>query len=84
MSPEERQSLIDAKKCFECKEEGHMARDCPNRMKKEREADKGEPKTKKARPSAGLVPDVIGESPTDATELCRAWGRAWGKEIRRL
>jgi hypothetical protein len=34
LSPEERQRLMDANACFNCKEPGHLARDSPKRSKR--------------------------------------------------
>ena len=73
-------------KCFECGATGHRFKDCPQRVSKAHN-EKGvstaeeEPKVKKIKTSAGLIPDVIGEQVADeSTELCRAWGKIRDQE----
>ncbi|MCO5562485.1 hypothetical protein L7F22_016112 [Adiantum nelumboides] len=70
---EERKALRDAKKCYIC--EGHFANECPQRNSQNKD-DKSDRKGKKPKPSAGLVPDLVGDQQNvDVTELCRAWGK---------
>ncbi|MCO5592854.1 hypothetical protein L7F22_046858 [Adiantum nelumboides] len=67
---EERKALRDAKKCYIC--EGYFANECPQRNSQNKD-DKSDRKGKKPKPSAGLVPDLVGDQQNvDATELCRA------------
>ena len=83
---EERKQLFTEGKCYVCKQEGHKFYDCPNWKRidtsanKGRDARKGDKRAdaigKKNRPSAGLVPDIIGDAKDEKrTELCRAWGK---------
>ena len=38
--------------------------------------DKSESKGKKPKPCVGLIPEMVSDQPnTDATKLCRAWGK---------
>ncbi|MCO5588450.1 hypothetical protein L7F22_042406 [Adiantum nelumboides] len=77
---EERKALRDAKKCHICEEEGHFANECPRRNSQNKD-DKSDRKGKKLKPSAGLVPDLVGDQQNvDATELCRAWGKVRDQE----
>ncbi|MCO5578309.1 hypothetical protein L7F22_032149 [Adiantum nelumboides] len=72
---EEHKALRDAKKCYICEEEGHFANECPQRNSQNKD-DKSDRKGKKPKPSAGLVPDLVGDQQNvDATEWCRAWGK---------
>ncbi|MCO5591325.1 hypothetical protein L7F22_045307 [Adiantum nelumboides] len=77
---EERKVLRDAKKCYIC-EEGHFANECPQRYSKNKD-DKFDRKGKKPKPSARLVPDLVGDQQNvDATELCRVWGKVRDQEV---
>ncbi|MCO5554545.1 hypothetical protein L7F22_008075 [Adiantum nelumboides] len=53
---------------------GHIASNCPQ---KKRPADSEDMEDRKGKRSmAGLVPDMVGDKPnSDASELCRAWGK---------
>ncbi|MCO5614684.1 hypothetical protein L7F22_068968 [Adiantum nelumboides] len=54
---------------------GHYATNCPQKKRPADSEDKEDRKGK--RPMAGLVPDMVGDKPnSDASELCRAWGKA--------
>ncbi|MCO5613336.1 hypothetical protein L7F22_067612 [Adiantum nelumboides] len=55
---EERKALRDARKCYIC-EEGHFANECPQRNSQNKD-DKSDRKGKKPKPSARLVPDLVG------------------------
>ncbi|MCO5597457.1 hypothetical protein L7F22_051535 [Adiantum nelumboides] len=78
---EERKALRDAKKCYICEEEGHFANECPQRNSQSKD-DKSDRKGKKPKPSAGLVPDLVGEQQNvDAMELWRAWGKVRDQEV---
>ncbi|MCO5566836.1 hypothetical protein L7F22_020518 [Adiantum nelumboides] len=78
---EERKALRDAKKRYICEEEGHFANECPQRNSQNKD-DKSDRKGKKPKPSAGLVPDLVGDQQNvDATELCRAWGKVRDQEV---
>ncbi|MCO5577777.1 hypothetical protein L7F22_031611 [Adiantum nelumboides] len=56
------------------KKPGHIAPNCPLRKRPADSEDKEDRKGKK--PMAGLVPDMVGDKPnSDASELCRAWGK---------
>ncbi|MCO5567677.1 hypothetical protein L7F22_021371 [Adiantum nelumboides] len=69
---EERKALRDAKKCYTCEGGGHFANGCPQRSSQ----------NKDDKSSAGLVPDLVGDQQNvDATELCRAWGKARDQEV---
>ncbi|MCO5563146.1 hypothetical protein L7F22_016783 [Adiantum nelumboides] len=77
----ERKALKDAKKCYICEEEGHFANECPQRNSQNKD-DKSDRKGKKPKPSAGLVPDLVGDQQNvDATELCRTWGKVRDQEV---
>ncbi|MCO5557861.1 hypothetical protein L7F22_011433 [Adiantum nelumboides] len=53
---------------------GHIAQNCPRKKRPTDSEDKEDRKGK--RPMAGLVPDMVGDKPnSDASELCRAWGK---------
>ena len=78
-TPEERKVLMDNDQCFTCGEVRHRFYEWPKRKRNSSGA-KDEPMTKeeskKPKPSAGLVPDMVGERRNDeASELCRAWGK---------
>ncbi|MCO5602902.1 hypothetical protein L7F22_057042 [Adiantum nelumboides] len=76
---DERKALRDAKKCFIC--EGHFANECPERNSQDKD-DKSDRKGKKPKPSAGLVPYLVGDQQNmDAAELCRAWGIVRNQEV---
>ncbi|MCO5577844.1 hypothetical protein L7F22_031679 [Adiantum nelumboides] len=78
---EECKALRDARKCYICEEEGHFANECPERNSQNKD-DKSDRKGKKPKPSAGLVPDLVGDQQNvDATELCRAWGKVRDQEV---
>ncbi|MCO5554388.1 hypothetical protein L7F22_007918 [Adiantum nelumboides] len=65
---EERKALRDAKKCYIC-EEGHFANECPQRNSQNKD-DKSDRKGKKPKPSARLVPDLVGDQQNvDATDF---------------
>ncbi|MCO5550557.1 hypothetical protein L7F22_004044 [Adiantum nelumboides] len=55
---DERRALSDAKKCYICEEE-HFANECSQRNSQDKD-DKSDCKGKKPKPSAGLVPDLVG------------------------
>ena len=78
-TPEERKVLRDNDQCFNCGETGHRFYQCPNRKRNSsgaKEESKPKEENKKSKPSAGLVPDMVGERRNDeASELCRAWGK---------
>ncbi|MCO5590838.1 hypothetical protein L7F22_044813 [Adiantum nelumboides] len=77
---EESKALRDAKKCYVC-EEGHFANECPQRNSQNKD-DKSDRNGKKPKPSAVLVPDLVGDQQNvDATELCRAWGKVRDQEV---
>ncbi|MCO5564803.1 hypothetical protein L7F22_018471 [Adiantum nelumboides] len=87
---EERKALRDARKCYICEEEGHFANECPQRNSQNKD-DKSDRKGKKPKPSAGLVPDLVGDQQNmDATELCRGHGekleikKCWSSLIQEL
>ena len=72
--------MIANNQCFKCGEVGHRFYQCPTKRTSEdsKEGTQGleEFKNKKSRPSAGLIPDMVGEQQSGAdTELCRAWGK---------
>ncbi|MCO5597238.1 hypothetical protein L7F22_051314 [Adiantum nelumboides] len=53
---------------------GHFASNCFQKKRPADSEDKDDRKGK--RPMAGLVPDMVGDKPnSDASELCRAWGK---------
>ncbi|MCO5594529.1 hypothetical protein L7F22_048561 [Adiantum nelumboides] len=73
-SGEQRQVLRPENKCFICEQPGHYATNCPQKKRPADSEDKEDRKGK--RPMAGLVPDMVGDKPnSDASELCRAWGK---------
>ncbi|MCO5547062.1 hypothetical protein L7F22_000503 [Adiantum nelumboides] len=60
---------------------GHFANECQQRNSQNKD-DKSDRKGKKPKPSAGLVPDLVGDQQNvDATELCRAWGKVRDQEV---
>ncbi|MCO5552655.1 hypothetical protein L7F22_006171 [Adiantum nelumboides] len=66
---------------FKTRRGGHFANECPQRNLQTKD-DKSDRKGKKPKPSAGLVPDLVGdEQNVDATELCRAWGKVRDQEV---
>ena len=71
-SEDQKKALMATGKCFICEETGHIALHCPKRKRPADSEDKEDRKGKKPKPSASLVPDVLGDQPsTDASELCR-------------
>ena len=56
---------------------GHRSKECPSKQSKKEESSKPETEAaSKKRPSAGLIPDMIGDTKaTEASELFRAWGK---------
>lgn len=70
-SAEERKEAMASRKCFRYGEGGHRYADCPNRSNA-----KEEHKAKKPKPSARLIPDLIGEKlANETTKLCGAWSK---------
>ena len=72
--------MIANNQCFKCGEVGHRFYQCPTKQTSEdsKQGTQGseEFKNKKSRPSAGLIPNMVGEQQSRAdTELCRAWGK---------
>ncbi|MCO5552882.1 hypothetical protein L7F22_006401 [Adiantum nelumboides] len=60
---------------------GRFANECPQRNPQEKD-DKSDRIGKKPRPSARLVLDLVRDQQNvDATELCRAWGKARDQEF---
>ncbi|MCO5606789.1 hypothetical protein L7F22_060979 [Adiantum nelumboides] len=79
-SKEQKQVLRSKNKCFICEQPGHIAPNCPQRKKPADSKDEEDRKEKK--PMAGLVPDMVGDKPTsDASELCRAWGKVKNQTV---
>lgn len=78
LSPKESNALKKENKCVLCKEEGHVAHECPNWKRKEqptRRSDKVD-KGKKPSTSMGKILDVIGgKEKEEASEPMRAWGK---------
>ncbi|MCO5557959.1 hypothetical protein L7F22_011533 [Adiantum nelumboides] len=73
-SEEQRQVLRSENKCFICEQLGHIALSSPRKKRPADSEDKEDRKGK--RPMAGLVQDMVGDKPnSDASELCRAWGK---------
>ena len=78
--------LFKEGKCYICKQEGHKFYDCPNRKKTDASASAGidvgkgdmrDDAARKTRPSAGVVPYIIGDAKDEKRiELCRAWDKA--------
>ncbi|MCO5594938.1 hypothetical protein L7F22_048973 [Adiantum nelumboides] len=74
---EERKALRDAKKCYIC-EGGHFANECPQRNSQDKD-DKSDRKGKRPKPSARLVPHLVGDQQN--VELCRAWGKVRDQQV---
>ncbi|MCO5603050.1 hypothetical protein L7F22_057193 [Adiantum nelumboides] len=73
---EQKKALMAEGKCFKCEQPGHIAKNCPQNKRPADSEDKEDKKGKKPKPTAGLVPDMVGDRPTsDASELCRTWGK---------
>ncbi|MCO5582838.1 hypothetical protein L7F22_036738 [Adiantum nelumboides] len=70
-----------AGQCFECGVQGHQITECPKRRAPRQNPNQNQKQNQRsssnrARPSAGLVPDILGYTDADASsELCRAWGQ---------
>ncbi|MCO5548113.1 hypothetical protein L7F22_001571 [Adiantum nelumboides] len=78
---DERKASRVAKKCYICEEEGHFANECPQMNSQVKDA-KFDCKGKRPKPSAKLVPYLVGDQQNvDATELCRAWGEVGDQEV---
>ena len=82
LTAEEKKKLYANKKCYFCKEYGHLSLDCPKRKSKDKGKDAEKPKNKdadkweKKKPSARLVPDMTGEIKIgESSKLFRAWGK---------
>ncbi|MCO5591277.1 hypothetical protein L7F22_045258 [Adiantum nelumboides] len=61
-------------------ETGHYANNCPQKKRPADSEDKEDRKGK--RPMAGLVPNMVGDKPSsDASELCRAWGKVRDQSV---
>ncbi|MCO5597481.1 hypothetical protein L7F22_051559 [Adiantum nelumboides] len=74
LDPNRRQVLKTENKCFICEQTGHYANNSPQKKRPADSEDKEDRKRK--RPMVGLVPDMVGDKPnSDASELCRAWGK---------
>ncbi|MCO5598239.1 hypothetical protein L7F22_052331 [Adiantum nelumboides] len=59
---------------------GHYANNCPQKKRPADSEDKEDRKGK--RSMAGLVPDMVGDKPnSDASELCRAWGKVRDQSV---
>lgn len=63
---------------------GHKSVECPTKDDRKREAPKDttEPKGKKARVNASLVPNMFsGQQDEEASELCKTWGKIRDWEV---
>ena len=64
-TPEEKKQLMANNQCFKCGEVGHRFYQCPKKRTSEdsKEETQGteDTKNKKSQPSAGLIPDMVGE-----------------------
>ncbi|MCO5552008.1 hypothetical protein L7F22_005516 [Adiantum nelumboides] len=79
-SEEQRQVLKTENKCFICEQTGHYANNCAQKKRPADSEDKEDRKGK--RPMAGLGPDMVGDKPSsDASELCRAWGKVRDQSV---
>ncbi|MCO5554145.1 hypothetical protein L7F22_007671 [Adiantum nelumboides] len=58
----------------------HFANECSQKNSQDKD-DKSDRKGKKPKPSAGLVPYLVGDEQNNATNLCRAWGNVRDQEV---
>ncbi|MCO5575168.1 hypothetical protein L7F22_028965 [Adiantum nelumboides] len=62
--------------------DGHFANECPQRNSQDKD-DKSDRNGRKPKPSARLVPDLVGDQQNmNATKLCRGWGKRDGYDRR--